>query len=261
MARGTNSTATRQKAASKQAAQTPKGGSAQARAELRRLFTKPDKQELRWWFDVGQQALLLHPETEPGAKRAYGTKTIEDFARRLSEDKLKYTTNMLWQARKLALRFKSWKELEKFQGKLSVWHVMTLLSVDEKRGSKRSMDELHDRCVAEGWSVDRLKREVQNDKGNKMASGHSPEPLLPATPAIAVKDLYIAARRWMIYHDKCLTGRRPILKHARRADCDGNLLRDVEKAIQGLEQVEEAVKEELQQLRQMAKNIKTALKG
>ena len=56
------STAKRRKTASRQAAQTPKGGSAQAMAELHRLFAKPEKLELRWWFNVGQQALLLHPE-------------------------------------------------------------------------------------------------------------------------------------------------------------------------------------------------------
>jgi hypothetical protein len=168
--------------------------------------------------------------------------------------------DMLVQARKLALRFDDWRKLEKFQGNLSIWHVMSLLAIEKAKGSKTTMKEMHRRCVDEGWSVDQLKREIQNDKGNKMASGHSPEPLPPATPAIAVKDLYIPARRWTIYHDKCLTGRRPILMRARRTDYDDNLLRDVLKAVNGLEQVQEAVKDELQQLRQMAKNINVALK-
>ena len=78
---------------------------------------------------------------------------------------------------------------------------------------------------------------------------------------MAVKDLYIAARRWTIYHDKCLTGRRPILKSARHTDFDKNLLRDVQKAIKELERVQEAVTDELQQLRQLAKNVKATHKG
>ncbi len=260
MARGITSTAKRLKTASTQATQTSKSRSAQAMTELRCLFTAPEKVKLRWWFDVGHQALLLHPEPPPGAKRAYGTRTIAEFARQLSEDKVRYTTNMLLQARKLVRQFKTWKELEKFQGELSVWHVMTLLAINAKRGSKCSMEEFHDRCVAESWSVDRLKREVQNDRGGKATCGRRPTPLKAATPAIAVQDLYIAARRWTIYHDKCLAGRHPILKNSHRADYNANLLRDVQKATKGLEQVQEAVKDELQQLRQLAKNINMALK-
>jgi len=222
---------------------------------------KPETLELKWWFKVGVRVLLLHPEPPPGAKRPYGTKTIEDFARRLSKEKLKFTSNTLRQARKLAKQFRTWKELEKFQGELSAWHVLSLLAVDPKRGSKRSMQEFRDRCVSEGWSLHQLKHEIQSDKGFKLASGHSPEPRPPATPAIAVQDLYIAARRWKTYHDKCLAGSRPILKRTRHVDCTPNLRRDVQKAIEGLEQVQEAVQEELKQLRPLVKNIKAALKG
>jgi hypothetical protein len=242
------------------ATQAPEGRSLRALAELRRFFAHPEKQKLRWWFEVGHQALRLHPEPPPDEKRAYGTKAVGELARKLSPEDPKNTTNTLWQARKLALRFSKWDELEKFQGDLSIWHVMSLLAVDEKRGSKSSMQELHSRCVAEGWSVDRLKREIQNDKGGKVASGRQPKPLRAATPAIAIKDLYVAARRWVAYHDQCLAGRRPVLRHARRADYSASLLRDVRHAIQELEQVQEAVTEELKDLWQLAKNIKLALK-
>ena len=216
----------------------------------------------RWWFEVGQQTLLLHPEPPPGAKRSYRKKTIEKSARRLSKDKLKQVTNVLWLARKLAQRFTTWKKLEKFQGKLSVWHVLSLLSVDLKRGSESSMNELRDRCVSDRLSVDQLKREIQNDRGGKASCGRLPIPLKAATPDMAVKDLYISARRWNIYHKQCLAGRHPILKQKRdrRTNYSSNQLRDVKKAISEMEQVQEAVKEELQQLRQLAKKIKAALR-
>ena len=169
--------------------------------------------------------------------------------------------DMLVQARKLALRFDDWKKLEKFQGNLSIWHVMSLLAVEEAKGSKSTMEEMHQLCVAEGWSVERLKREVQNDKGVKRKSGHKPKPLPPATPAIAVTDLILAARQWTTYHKAWLAGRKSVLKRTRRANYDSNQLRDVEEAIQGLEEVQVAVKDELVELRQLAKNIKAALKG
>ena len=166
---------------------------------------------------------------------------------------------MLVQARKLALRFDNWKKLEKFQGNLSIWHVMSLLAVDEAKGSKSTMEEMHRRCVAEDWSVDRLKREVQIDKGVKRKSGHKPKPLRPATAGIAATDLIVAARRWTTYHQEWLKGRTSVLKRARRADNDSTL-RDVEGAIRGLEEVQGAVKEELVELRRLVKNIKSALK-
>ena len=114
--------------------------------------------------------LLLHPRREPGAKRHYGEKTTLKLAQQFRPDdatKAKTMRDMLVQARKLALRFDDWKKLEKFQGSLSIWHVMSLLAVDQAKGSRATMEETHQRCVAEGWSVTRLKREVQNDKGVK----------------------------------------------------------------------------------------------
>ncbi len=260
MARVNTATAKRRKTASKRATQTPEGGSTRPLTELRHFFARPGKQKLEWWFELGHQVLLLHPEPPPGEKRSYGTKAMGELGRRLAPEDPRNATNTLWQARKLALRFNDWDKLEKFQGDLSIWHVMSLLAVDNRKGSKSSMQELHDRCVAENWSVDRLKREVQNDKGGKMASGREPKPLRAATPAIAVKDLYVAARRWVAYHDQCLAGRSPLLKHARRAGYSPSLFRDVRDAIQGLEQVQAAVTEELKELRQLAKNIRLALR-
>ena len=137
---------------------------------------------------------------------------------------------------------------------------MSLLATDEAKGSKSTMEEMHERCVAEGWSVDRLRREIQIDKGVKRKSGRKPKPLRPATAAIAATDLIMAARRWTTYHIDWLTGRKSVMKRARRADYDSTLLRDVEEAIQGLKQVQDAVNDELVDLRHLAKRIKSVLK-
>ena len=254
MARSRTTTAHRQKMV--------KDESARPVDSLGRLIDNPEKDKLRWWFDVGHLVLLLHPRREPGAKRHYGEKTTLKLAQQFRPDdatKARSMSDMLVQARKLAVRFDDWKKLEKFQGALSIWHVMSLLAVDRAKGSKSTMEEMHQRCVAEGWSVDCLKREVQNDKGVKRMSGHKPEPLRPHTAGIAATDLIIAARRWTTYHEKWLTGRKSVLKRARRADYDSTL-RDVEEAIRGLEEVQGAVKDELAELRLLAKKIKSALK-
>ncbi len=250
MARSRTTTAQRQK--------TVQDTSARVRNDLSRLIVNPEKGKLRWWFDVGHLVLLLHPRPEPGAKRHYGQKTTLKLAQQFRPDdatKAKSMSGMLVQARKLALRFDDWDKLAKFQGNLSIWHAMSLLAVDRAKASKSTMEQMHRRCVAEGWSVEKLKREIQIDKGGKMASGRRPKPLPAVTSAIAVKDLITAARRWRTYHDECLAGRRPILEHAHRTDYSDHLLRDVQNAIQGLEQVRDAVTDELQQLRQLAKNI------
>jgi hypothetical protein len=255
MARSRTATAKRQ--------HTAQDRSARARDDLSRLIANPEKDKLRWWFDVGHLVLLLHPEPSPGAKRHYGEKTTLKIAQQFRPDdetKAKTMSDMLVQARKLALRFDDWKKLEEFQGALSIWHVMSLLAVEEAKGSKRTMEEMHDRCVAEGWSVDRLKREIQIDKGIKRKSGRHPKPLRPATAGIAATDLIMAARRWTTYHKEWLTGRKSVLKRARQTDYDSTVLRDVEEAIQGLEQVRDAVKDELAELRLLAKKIASRLK-
>ena len=102
------------------------------------------------------------------------------------------------------MRFESWDKLVKFQGNLSIWHVVSLIAVDEKRGNKKSMKEFRDECVRNDWSVDDLRREIQNDKGSKRASGRPPKLRPAATPAIAVQELFIAARHWMAYHREML---------------------------------------------------------
>ena len=212
MARSRTTTAKRQK--------TVQDESARAVDKLGRLIDNPEKDKLRWWLDVGHLVLLLHPRPEPGAKRHYGEKTTLKLAQQFRPDdatKARSMSDMLVQARKLALRFDDWKKLEKFQGNLSIWHVMSLLAVDKAKGSKSTMEEMRQLCVVEGWSVDRLKREIQIDKGAKMKSGHRPKPLRPATAGIAATDLIIAARRWTTYHREWLTGRKSALKQIGRA--------------------------------------------
>jgi hypothetical protein len=263
MARTTTTTAKRRRKFTKKGTQTPGDEAPPIPAKLRRLIANPEKGKLRWWFDVGHLVLLLHPRPEPGTKRHYGQKTTLKLAQRFRPNdatKAKSMSDMLVQARKLALCFDDWKTLERFQGALSIWHVMSLLAVEEAKGSKSTMDEMHQRCVADEWSVERLKHEIQNDKGVKRKSGRQPKPLGPATAGIAATDLIIAARRWTTYHKEWLTGRKSALKRTRRGGYTPSVLRDVEEAIQGLEEVRGAVKDELAELRLLAKKVASALK-
>jgi DNA-binding ferritin-like protein len=256
MARTTSKTAKQRAAASTKREQAITPEPTRPSPARRRLLAKPDTRSLRWWFDLGTELLQVHPVPKAGRKRPYRPNIIRDLAQKLHGASLKNAKTTLWQARKLVMRFGTWDKLVKFQGPLSIWHVMTLVAVDQKKGSKSSMAELRKRCIAERWSVDRLKREIQNDRGGKTGSGRQPKLLMAATPAIAIKDLYIAARRWMAYHEQCLDGPRPILTRARPKDYSANLLRDVQRAIEGLVQVQKAVTEEVTQLIPLAKNIK-----
>ena len=190
------------------------------------------------------------PEAGAGRKRHYGEKTTLKLAQQFRPDdatKARSMSDMLvqpasWQCGSMIGR--SWRSSR------GAFHLAcdVALAVDRAKGSKSTMEEMHQRCVAEGWSVDCLNREVQNDKGVKRMSGHKPEPLRPHTAGIAATDLIIAARRWTTYHEKWLTGRKSALNRARRADYDSTL-RDVEEAIRGLEEVQGAVKDELAELR------------
>ncbi len=211
MARTTSKTAEQRAAASTESKQASEAEPMQLSPTLRRLLSKPDKKNFRWWFDLGSELLRIHPEPEAGQKRPRGMKTMQKLALQLDGKAPEKARITLVQARKLAMRFSTWKELKKFQGDLGIWHVMTLAAVDERKGNTKSMEKFRDDCVANGWSVNDLKRAIQNDKGNKQASGRRPKLRPPATPAIAVKDLYFAARQWMAYHNGCLAGPRPIL--------------------------------------------------
>ena len=270
MARTSTTTSRLRKTGSKSAAQLPEGRSKWELDELRELFVDSEmkKKELRWWFDVGHQVLRLNPTLVRGGK------ATEGLARSVAADKLEKATDtqstrilenatfVLRLARKLAVRFESWEKLVKFQGnrKLSIWHVMSLLAVDEKKNNTTSMEDFRDACVAEGWSVRRLRHEIQSDKGRKQTGGRPRMPLKVTAPAVAVQELCIAARHWMAYHDECLGGRTPVLTRTRGVRFDKRLLDSVKTAVDELEKVKVALADELAQLNDLSKAIKTALK-
>jgi hypothetical protein len=260
MTRNTTSTRKNAKAASTRGVRAKDGKAVRPSSALVRLFRKQQRDDLRWWYELGCELLRLYPEPQPGEKRSYRTKTMAQLGQELSGEQSQRTANTLWLARRLASRFSDWPELQDFAEGLSTWHVIFLSAVHKKKGNKSSMKQLQRRCIAGRWSEGQLKREIQNDRGRKSGSGGLPKPKRPATAAIAIKDLYFAARRWMIYHDQCLAGRRPLLKNVRRADYSPSLLRDVEETVQWVQQVEEAVKDELRQLRELRKKIESALK-
>ena len=270
MARTSTTTSRLRKTGSKSAAQLPEGRSKWELDELRELFVDSEmkKKELRWWFDVGHQVLRLNPTLVRGGK------ATEGLARTLVRDKLKKatdtpqskgilenTTFVLRLARKLAVRFTTWKDLTAFQGnrKLSIWHVMSLLAVDEKKNNTTSMEDFRDACVAEGWSVRRLRHEIQSDKGRKQTGGRPRMPLKVTAPAVAVQELCIAARHWMAYHDECLGGRTPVLTRTRGVRFDKRFLDSVKAAVDELEKVKVALADELAQLNDLSRAIKAAL--
>ena len=51
---------------------------------------------------------------------------------------------------------------------MPVWNVLWPLSVDEKKGNKSGMEQVCDRCVAEGLAEDQLHCEIQIDRGGSL---------------------------------------------------------------------------------------------
>ena len=88
MARTSTTTSRLRKTGSKIAAQLPEVRSKRALDELRELFVDSEKKkkELRWWFDVGHQVLLLNPTL------VRGEKATEGLARSVAAAKLEKAT-------------------------------------------------------------------------------------------------------------------------------------------------------------------------
>jgi hypothetical protein len=223
---------------------------------LRSLLAEPEKENLRWWYRVGSELLLK----SKAGKKPDRTEITPDLCQQLRNEAPKNAATTLRQARRLAKRFETWKDLEKFRHNLSISHINVLVDVDETKKNTKSMEEFRDECANKHWSVRDLKSEIQNDKGGRRAGGRPPKVRPPATAAIAIRDLYIAAQRWMAYHDECLKDRSPLRSRKRGAKYDQRLLDSVEKAVAELEKVRGAVKNELAQLTDLRKAIKAALK-
>ena len=219
-------------------------------AELTQLFHRQSRDDLLWWYGVGIRALAFFPTGD----RQYGVGVIELLADQLRpgrERNDKTATIPLYRARQLAATF-TYQEIRELGKKrnaaghaLRLHHVFALLAVEdaEERG------ELTEACLAGNWSVARLRQEIQNRSGRKQsAGGLSPKPPERPSPGVALRDISVLARRWMAFHRVWFGEAKAALRKIPVRDRDGAMLKELERAEDGLLEVAGAVKQGLQPL-------------
>jgi len=226
--------------------------------ELKRLLRQPKRDDLMWLYRVGTRVLDFFPTGD----RQYGTGVVEllaDYFQPGRERTDKTTTILLYRARQLADTFtlRDVRALGKKQtasgDPLTLYHVTSLLAVEDKA----ERDDMLKECLEGDWSVARLCREIQNRRGRKKsAGGLSPVPPDNPSPGVALRDISILSRRWMTNHEVWFIGKRAPLSEEERKLCDESMLKEVGGAIQGLVKVRGAVKEQLQRLKQLERDLK-----
>jgi hypothetical protein len=146
-------------------------------SSLKNAYKRQNTSDVLWWHEVGTYVREFFPES-----RQYGSKVTELLAEELGaadDAAVKSVSNTLWQARIIAKRLtkaeaKHWAKKRNKNGKpLSAYHVHGLVAVEDKGQRKKLLD----RCLAESWSTQRLRAEVQNHFGKKKSrGGRTPKP-------------------------------------------------------------------------------------
>jgi len=231
-----------------------------ALTELRKLFKGPQQDDLCWWHRVGKRMLALQPKED----RRYGSNVMELLANYLQPDREwqdKRVPNLLYRTRDFADKY-SWREAQALdkarrEKRLTSLHIVALVSLEDKGLREKLLKQ----CLAENWSGQRLRREIQNKVGRKRSSGGlSPTPPENSSPGVALRDISILSRRWMTNYEVWFVGKRAPLGSDEIKACNEAMLKDTGAAIQGLTDVRDAVREQLKRLRQYERDIKESLR-
>jgi hypothetical protein len=148
---------------------------------------------------------------------------------------------------------------------LTLFHVSALLLIED--GGNRNA--VLKQCLAESWSVRKVRIEVQNLIGCKRSwGGRTPKPKKIPTPAIALHDIQLNAKQWMGNHAVWFAGKKgedgeikeeAALSKVQKKYLTGELLADLEKAEEGLVKVNAAMMKGLKTLRELKKMTKQAV--
>jgi hypothetical protein len=160
------------------------------------LFQMQETTSIRWWHKVGER---INKVFSIGERHP----SIEVLANELEPgretDQKSLNTN-LFLYRNFAQRFnrEEVSDLAKSvkQQDLSVSHVRCLVNVDKKNNSK-SWEDFRDESVAQGWSANQLKREIQEDKSELTRTGRSKGPRTKSSTAVAVQQINSLAQEWL----------------------------------------------------------------
>lgn len=228
--------------------------------KLRQLIKEKEEKwnDLTWWHDVGTCVKLFLPK----GKRHKGDNVIELLAKSLrGRHNLKDWTlpNLLYRARSFVDKYRNREDAEELGCKrnakddpLTLLHVSVLLTV--KDDAKRK--EFLKRCLAESWSGQELRRQIQNAMGRKRGTGgNPPRPPTYSSAGVALRDIKVMATRWTAFHKAWYIGLRKLPK----TNQNETMLQEINSAKEGLESVRDDVQEALKQVRAMERQVKSKL--
>ncbi|PHS02275.1 MAG: hypothetical protein COA78_21565 [Blastopirellula sp.] len=222
---------------------------------LRKAFKEKSSTDLLWWHEVGTYV----NEFFPTGKRQYGTNMTELLASELTKDGPKAITrisNDLWQARKIARNLtkqeaKNWTKKQKTKS-LSANHFYILVSVEDKD----QRNKLHEQCLQDGWSIVRLRAEVQNLFGHKRSrGGRKPQPREIPLPMVALQEIQIQARRWMANHEVWFAGKKASFHDVSQIIQSAEMHQNLRETIGALSKMNRAVGDSLDTLMQIQSHI------
>ena len=224
------------------------------RRELHSLFAARRDDDLRWWHGVGRVVGEMFPQ----AARLHGSGAIELLASDLQPGRARQDKRLvgrLYFARDFAAKVGK-TELERLisarnrAGKpLLVYHVRNLLVL----ASPRDRKELLARCLKENWTTIELRRAIQNRRGRKgHMAGRKPEKVGPLTPHMALRDIYLQARKWMAHHEAWFAEEDAALREVARQSHSQELADELKRARQAITEIRGAVKIAEGELRRLA---------
>ena len=160
-------------------------------------------------------------------------------------------------AYELLAELKQFIQAQQRRGKsFSRFHVQALLALRDPNERQVVLKK----CVASGWSSKRLRLEVQNRRGFKgHLAGHSPEPIGPVSPGVALREIYKKGRQWMALHQACFGGQAGSLKRVTRKDRSLRLYEELGRARRALLSVRDASDEALAQLAPLAGELEASV--
>lgn len=227
--------------------------------ELLRLYREPRTTDLGWWHAVG----VCVNDLLPSDRREYGL-SIESIADKLKPGRDRNTkklTVFLYRFRDFAMKFRK-TDVRKLEariraGQISADHVTYLLSVN--RSNSKTRQTFLDEAAKNGWSANRLRRAIQDDKrqGLSKCGGRRPQPRTTTNPAIAARDIVVQARRWSTCHDQYF-GNSGLLKKLPKSNSP-LLLRELEAALAGLREVAKQAAEARNILKPIVEKMRTAV--
>lgn len=229
-----------------------------ALTSIRKLHRESRSTDLTWWYDVGVQVDKFFSEG-----RNYGAKVNELLAKDLTvvEAEVKGLSNLFWKARNVARNLskaeaRAWSKKRNERGDpLSAYHVLKLVSVQDK--VKR--DQLLDDCLQQCWSVARLEKEVQNSFGYLRSGGRRKTNPRPApTPAIALREIQLNSAAWLENHKLWQRAMQVSLWRFSTQKMK-KLSVELTGAKESLTAVQNALKEELADLKRLTERVETQL--